>query len=56
MGDRVLLGAVPMEDMDVVVHPKSREVIPNPANPNIAVSLAMGVRPYRKSQSSGSGR
>jgi hypothetical protein len=46
MGDRVLLGAVPMEDMDVVIHPKTQQVIPNPENPNIAGPLAVGVR-YR---------
>jgi clan AA aspartic protease len=44
MGERVLLGAVPMEDMDVVVHPKTQQVIPNPENPNIAGSLAVGLR------------
>ena len=45
MGDEVLLGAIPMEDMDVLVHPQSRSLIPNPSNPNIPGSLAMGVRP-----------
>ncbi len=45
-GDQVLLGAIPMEDMDLVVNPRSQQVIPNPENPNIAGSLAMGVR-YR---------
>jgi clan AA aspartic protease len=44
LGDQVLLGAIPMEDMDLVVHPGTRQVIPNPANPNIAGSLATGVR------------
>jgi len=46
LGDQVLLGAIPMEDMDLVVNPRSQQVIPNPENPNIAGSLAMGVR-YR---------
>jgi clan AA aspartic protease len=45
LGDQVLLGAIPMEDMDLVVHPRTREVIPNPSNPNIAGSIAMGVLP-----------
>jgi clan AA aspartic protease len=44
LGDQVLLGAIPMEDMDLVVHPGTRQVIPNPANPNIAGSMAVGVR------------
>ncbi len=33
-GDEVLLGAVPMEDMDLVVHPARRELIANPDSPN----------------------
>ena len=43
-GDQVLLGAIPLEDMDLIVHPQRQEVLPNPENPNIAVSLAMGFR------------
>jgi clan AA aspartic protease len=40
LGDQVLLGAIPMEDMDLVVHPKSRSIDVNPDNPNIACSIA----------------
>ena len=40
MGDQPLLGAIPMEDMDLVVVPKTREVIVNPSSPNIASSIA----------------
>ena len=40
LGDEVLLGAVPMEDMDLVVSPKSRTVDVNPDSPNIACSIA----------------
>ena len=36
LGDEVLLGAVPMEDMDVLVSPATRALIVNPCNPNIA--------------------
>ena len=35
LGDEVLLGAVPMEDMDLIVSPSRREVTPDPASPNI---------------------
>ena len=35
LGDEVLLGAVPMEDMDLVVNPARREVTPDPASPNL---------------------
>src|SRR5574340_335378 len=41
MGDRVLLGAVPMEQMDVVVDPRGLRLIPNPENPNVPGSLAL---------------
>ncbi len=36
MGDEVLLGAVPMEDMDLVVLPKMLKLSVNPDSPNIA--------------------
>lgn len=35
LGDEVLLGAVPMEDMDLVVNPGRRELTVDPQNPNI---------------------
>ncbi len=35
LGDKVLLGAVPMEDMDLVVNPGRREITVDPASPNI---------------------
>ncbi len=31
-----LLGAIPMEEMDVLIHPKRQELIVNPAHPNYA--------------------
>ena len=40
MGDQPLLGAIPMEDMDLIVVPKTREVLVNPLSPNIASSIA----------------
>jgi clan AA aspartic protease len=45
MGDTVLLGAIPMESMDLLVDPRRLQLIPNPENPNIPGALAMGVRP-----------
>ncbi|MGL5115247.1 MAG: hypothetical protein ACRC7C_07975 [Beijerinckiaceae bacterium] len=44
IGEQILLGAIQMEDIDLVVRPSMGDVIPNPLNPNIAVSYAMGVR------------
>jgi clan AA aspartic protease len=38
MGDQVLLGAIAMEDMDLVVSPKDRRIDVNPSSPNIACS------------------
>jgi clan AA aspartic protease len=39
MGDMVLLGAIPMEDMDLVVIPKTRAVELNPYSPNMATTI-----------------
>jgi clan AA aspartic protease len=44
LGNQVLLGAIPMEDLDLVVNPRTQQVVPNPENPNIAGSIAVGVR------------
>lgn len=44
MGDQVLLGAIPMEDMDLVVIPKTRTLDVNPDSPNIASSTAKGFK------------
>ena len=44
MGDTVLLGAIPMESMDLLIDPRRLRLIPNPENPNIPGALAMGVR------------
>lgn len=42
LGDEVQLGAVPMEDMDLVVVPSARRVIVNPQHPNFASGPAKG--------------
>jgi hypothetical protein len=39
LGDQVLLGAIPMEDMDLVVNPRDRSVDVNPDSPNIATGI-----------------
>ncbi len=41
MGNQVLLGAIPMEDMDLVVIPNTRTIDVNPNSPNIATSIVM---------------
>jgi clan AA aspartic protease len=40
LGDEVLLGAVPMEDMDLVLSPARQAVEVNPNSPNIPMSIA----------------
>ena len=35
IGDEVLLGSVPMEDMDLVVNPARRQLTVDPASPNV---------------------
>ena len=40
MGEQPLLGAIPVEDMDLVVVPQTRQLIVNPASPDAARSRA----------------
>ena len=40
MGDQVLLGVIPMEDMDLVINPRNRSLDVNPDSPNISTSVA----------------
>ena len=40
LGNQCLLGAIPMEDMDIMVHPSRQCVIANPLHPNIPASVA----------------
>ena len=42
MGERVLLGAIPMEDMDLVIIPSTQKLDVNPENPNFAGAIAKG--------------
>ena len=49
-GNRVLLGAIPMESMDVLIDPRRQQLIPNPAHPNIPGAMAVGVRHARKDE------
>jgi clan AA aspartic protease len=45
MGDQTLLGAIPMEDMDLIVIPNTRTIDVNPGSPNIATSIAKRATP-----------
>lgn len=54
MGDTVLLGAIPMEAMDLVIHPRTLQVVPNPESPNIPQFIAM--RAGRHARSSAEAR
>ena len=40
MGDQPLIGAIPMEDMDLVVIPSKRVLDVNPDSPNVSSSIA----------------
>jgi clan AA aspartic protease len=39
IGDQVLLGAIPMEDLDLIIIPSTQTLDVNPNSPNIATSL-----------------
>ena len=45
LGNKVLLGAIPMEDMDLVLQPQLQRLSVNPDSPNIPQSLAMAGQP-----------
>ena len=47
-GDQVLLGAIPMEAMDVLIDPRRHQLIPNPEHPNIPGGMAVGVHPAKR--------
>lgn len=35
IGNQVLLGAIPMKAMDVLIHPRTQELVVNPENPTM---------------------
>jgi hypothetical protein len=39
LGDEVLLGSIPIDEMDLVVNPCDRTVDVNPESPNIATGI-----------------
>jgi clan AA aspartic protease len=41
LGNTVLLGAVPIEDMDLVITPSTRTLEVNPLSPNVPSSIVM---------------
>jgi clan AA aspartic protease len=47
MGDQVLMVAIPMEDMDLVILPRTRTLDVNPSSPNIGTSIAKAGLPAR---------
>jgi clan AA aspartic protease len=40
-GDQVLLGAIPMEAMDMIVHPRFQRLMPNPEHPDLPGAIVM---------------
>ncbi|MBO9595619.1 MAG: aspartyl protease family protein [Niabella sp.] len=42
--NEMLLGAIPMEDMDVLIHPQRRELVVNPEHPYYAQMKLKGIR------------
>ena len=44
IGDQALIGAIPMEDMDLVIIPSKRVMDVNPDSPNISSSIAKNCR------------
>ena len=48
VGDEGLLGAIPMEDMDLVVTPASQTLTVNPKNPHLALATVKSVGAHRR--------
>ena len=46
--NELLLGAIPLEDMDVLIHPQRQELIVNPEHPYYAQMTLKGWRPIKK--------
>ena len=44
LGQNVLLGSIPLEDMDLVLNPRLEKVTVNPDSPNIPSALVMSAR------------
>ena len=43
LGDSVLLGAIPMEDMDLIINPREQKLTVNPENPNTPSAIVMNL-------------
>lgn len=41
IGDQVRLGTIPMEAMDMIVHPRFQRLIPNPEHPDLPGAIVM---------------
>ncbi len=52
MGDEVLLGAIPMEELDLIVLPQPRLVDVDPLNPNFAAAIAKKIEQAHSESSS----
>ncbi len=44
LGSQVLLGSIPMEDLDLIIIPSTRTVDVNPNSPNVATTMVMNAR------------
>jgi clan AA aspartic protease len=55
LGDSVLLGAVPLEDMDLTINPSRQCLEPDPRSPNIPHALVKAMRSHGGHQPTGTG-
>ena len=49
LGDKVLLGSIPMEDMDLVINPGRHKITVNPASPDVPSATVKPARPSDRS-------
>ena len=45
LGDGVLLGSIPLEDMDLVISPRQQQVTVNPESPNLPSAIVKALGP-----------
>ena len=55
LGDTVLLGAVPLEDMDLTINPSRQCLEPDPRSPNIPHALVKAMRSHGGHKPTGTG-
>lgn len=41
LGEQILLGAIPMQAMDMIIHPRDHRLVPNPEHPDLPDAMIL---------------